>query len=361
MSRVLIVDDAIDLGRLLQTSLTMLNPIPESAVVPSAEEAILEARREKVDLLVTDLRLPGMTGQELTERIRARHPQVKVIMITGMTDDLVLQKAEAQSDVLLRKPMEIQDFLSAVRKCLSVEVSKTPIPLTMSAERPEKRISVKLSDIRRSIKAVTALLLDHNGRVIAQSGDLPDIDFESKLGQLLVTAIGYGLKVSLLLGKTAPENVMAFHGENYHLVLAPVGDYVLALAADSKRSSHFLSRVIDDVLQAQKELSLLLSEMEPARTLPEVPAMEVVTAPIPSALVENIEPLPALEVPEEVNEPEEDTSAFEALFSPAKTKKLTENPDAFWSSAAASHRFGPGSPNRLTFEEARQLGLTPDK
>jgi DNA-binding response OmpR family regulator len=360
MSRVLIVDDAIDLGRLLQTSLTMLHPTPDSAVVPSAEEAILEARREKVDLLVTDLRLPGMTGQELTDKIRARHPQVKVIMITGMTDDLVLQKAEAQSDVLLRKPMEIQDFLSAVRKCLNVEESRTPIPLTVSAEKPEKRVAVKLADIRKSIKAVTALLLDHNGRVIAQSGDLPDIDFESKLGQLLVTAIGYGLKVSLLLGKTAPENVMAFHGENYHLVLAPVGDYVLALAADSKRSNHFLSRVIDDVLQAQKELSLLLSEMEPTRKQPEVKAENATATTTSSALVENIEPLPVMA--EEINEPEEDTAAFEALFSSSTKKKaLTENPDDFWNSAAASHRFGPGSPNRLTFEEARQLGLTPDK
>ena len=152
-----------------------------------------------------------MTGQELTARIRTRNPGIKVIMITGLSDDEVLQKAKAQADVLLRKPMDIQDFLTAIRDCLGIPVTsalQTPI----EAERPESRLPVRLSDLRKAMNALTTLVLDHNGRVIAQAGDLPDMDFESKLGQLLVTAIGYGLKVSLLLGKTMPENIMAFHG-----------------------------------------------------------------------------------------------------------------------------------------------------
>ncbi len=358
MSRVLIVDDAIDLGRLLQTSLTMLHPTPSSAVVPSAEEAILEAMREKVDLLVTDLRLPGMTGQELTDRIRSRNPEAKVIMITGMTDDLVLQKAEAQSDVLLRKPMEIQDFLAAVRKCLNMDES-TAAHAVIETEKPETRLPVRLADLRKRMNALTTLLLDHNGRVIAQAGDLPDMDFESELGQLLVTAIGYGLKVSLLLGKTAPENVMAFHGETYHLVLAPVSDYVLVLAADAVRTSRHLGKVIEEVLVAQKEFSMIISEMEAGLPTP-APSVETsVPMAVETVVEENAEESAAVE---EVGAAEEDLAEFEALFSERK-EELTkrENADEFWDAAAASHRFGPGSASRLTFEQAHQLGLTPDE
>ncbi|MCE1255550.1 MAG: response regulator [Anaerolineae bacterium] len=361
MSRVLIVDDAIDLGRLLQTSLTMLHPTPTSAVVPSAEEAILEAMREKVDLLVTDLRLPGMTGQELTERIRSRNPEAKVIMITGLTDDIVLQQAESQSDILLRKPMEIQDFLAAVRKCLNMDETSSA-QAVIETEKPETRLPVRLADLRKRMNALTTLLLDHNGRVVAQAGDLPDMDFESKLGQLLVTAIGYGLKVSLLLGKTAPENVMAFHGETYHLVLAPVGDYVLVLAADAQRTGRHLSKVVDEVLVAQKEFSMILSEMEsnlPSAVVTGENAIAV--AVLEGAITENNrEIVPANEV--ENNEPDEDLEKFEAIFTqPQKVPPEKTNADEFWDSAAASHRFGPGSASRLTFEQAHQLGLTPDE
>jgi len=354
MSRVLIVDDALDLGKLLQTSLTMLHPTPSSAVVPSAEEAILEAMREKVDLLVTDLRLPGMTGQELTDRIRVRHPQAKVIMITGMSDDLVLQKAEAQSDVLLRKPMEIQDFLAAVRKCLDMD-ENTSSHAVIEAEKPEMRLPVRLSDLRRSMNALTTLLLDHNGRVIAQAGDMPDIDFESKLGHLLVTAIGYGLKVSLMLGKTVPENVMAFHGSSYHLVLAPVNDYVLVLAMDAVKTGRHLGKVIEEVLIAQKELIMILTEMgmgeKPAETPAVVSPRQVSQASLAFT--------PVVEVIPEVLEPEEDLADFEALFNQTRKAPAVENMDDFWNAAAASHRFGPGSPDRLTFDQARRLGLTP--
>jgi DNA-binding response OmpR family regulator len=358
MSRVLIVDDALDLGKLLQTSLTMIHPTPSSAVVPSAEEAILEALREKVDLLVTDLRLPGMTGQELTDRIRARHPQAKVIMITGMTDDLVLQKAEAQADVLLRKPMEIQDFLTAVRNCLGMD-ENTSSHATIEAEKPEMRLPVRLSDLRRAMNALTTLLLDNNGRVIAQAGDMPDIDFESRLGHLLVTAIGYGLKVSLMLGKTVPENVMAFHGDSYHLVLAPVNDYVLVLAMDALKTGRHLGKVIEEVLVAQKELIMILTEMglgEQSTSYPseDSPKFSVVDTLTPLASNNN---MPASVAPEP--EPEEDLTDFEALFNQPKKAAVVENVDEFWSSAANSHRYGPGSPDRLTFEQARRLGLTP--
>ena len=225
----------------------------------------------------------------------------------------------------------------------------------IEAEKPELRLPVRLSDLRRSMNALTTLLLDQNGRVIAQAGDMPDIDFESRLGHLLVTAIGYGLKVSLMLGKTAPENVMAFHGEAYHLVLAPVNDYVLVLAMDASKTARYLSKVIEEVLVAQKELIMILTEMGHGGKTPLNPA-EDSSRPAtvnqsmsqPEAVVEPVAP-----------EPEEDMTEFEALFNPSKKAPAVENVDEFWSTAAASHRYGPGSPDRLTFEQAHSLGLTP--
>lgn len=123
MKRVLIVDDAIDLGRLLQDALKVTHPETPITVVPSAEEALLESTRFTFDLLVTDLRLPGMSGVELIRKIRVRQPGIKVILITALMpeDRLVRQKDEVHPDIFIRKPMSVASFLEAVDSLIGSE------------------------------------------------------------------------------------------------------------------------------------------------------------------------------------------------------------------------------------------------
>ncbi len=94
MKRVLIVDDAIDLARLLQDAIKTVHPDIPISVVPSAEEALLESTRFTIDVLVTDLRLPGMTGLDLMRKIRVRQPNVKVILMTGLRPEDRLYQAD---------------------------------------------------------------------------------------------------------------------------------------------------------------------------------------------------------------------------------------------------------------------------
>ena len=118
MKRILIVDDAIDLGRLLQDVLKTVYPGVPVTVVPSAEEALLESTRYTFDLLVTDVRLPGMSGMELIRKIRVRQPKIKVIMMTGLTvdDRLLKQRDEAKPDEFLIKPLTPTIFLEAIER-----------------------------------------------------------------------------------------------------------------------------------------------------------------------------------------------------------------------------------------------------
>ena len=85
MKHILIVDDALEIGRLLQSALATLDMKIKTMVVPSAEEALLEAAHYPIDLLVTDIRLPGLSGTDLVRKMRSLHPALKVIMITGMS------------------------------------------------------------------------------------------------------------------------------------------------------------------------------------------------------------------------------------------------------------------------------------
>ncbi len=84
---ILLVDDQRDILRLLHSTLdTLKNDDLQIFESPSGEEALLEASRQQIDLLVADYKLPGISGIELMHKVRARHPEAKVILVSGMTD-----------------------------------------------------------------------------------------------------------------------------------------------------------------------------------------------------------------------------------------------------------------------------------
>ena len=66
MKYITIVDDARDLGRVLQTLMLTITKDLAISVVPSAEEALLYSGQHPIDLLVTDIRLPGISGLDLS-------------------------------------------------------------------------------------------------------------------------------------------------------------------------------------------------------------------------------------------------------------------------------------------------------
>ena len=72
--RILIVEDQREVSLLLRSALQTLEHDLEVVEIPSGEEAILDASRNKVDLLVTDYRLAGITGIELMRKVRSHRP-----------------------------------------------------------------------------------------------------------------------------------------------------------------------------------------------------------------------------------------------------------------------------------------------
>jgi len=75
---ILLVDDQRDIVRLLHSALQTLGHELDIIDAPSGEEALLEASRRKIDLLVADYRLPGISGVEMMRKIRARNAELLV-------------------------------------------------------------------------------------------------------------------------------------------------------------------------------------------------------------------------------------------------------------------------------------------
>jgi two-component system cell cycle sensor histidine kinase/response regulator CckA len=80
------------------------------------------------DLLLTDLRMPQMAGDELASRLRQRDPDLKVLYLTGYADQLFKSKHTLwDGEAFLEKPCSIGGLLEAVSLLLRGKVSSEPI------------------------------------------------------------------------------------------------------------------------------------------------------------------------------------------------------------------------------------------
>ena len=86
---------------------------------------ISEKHPSRIHLMITDVVMPGMSGRELAQRLSARHSHVKVLFMSGYTDNAVLHQGvlEAQT-FFLQKPFSAEDLARKVRELLEDSPAK---------------------------------------------------------------------------------------------------------------------------------------------------------------------------------------------------------------------------------------------
>ncbi|MDA8105616.1 MAG: response regulator, partial [Nitrospiraceae bacterium] len=113
---ILVVDDEAALRKLVVDALEPLGY--RILAVSCGEEAVqlFQAQRDKVDLLLTDVVMPGMNGRALAESLRRADSSLKVIFMSGYADNL-LQPGGREAE-FLQKPLSLRTLAKKVRETL---------------------------------------------------------------------------------------------------------------------------------------------------------------------------------------------------------------------------------------------------
>jgi CheY-like chemotaxis protein len=380
-ARILLVDDQRDIARMLRAALETLGPGYAVVDVPSAEEALLEIRRAPVDLLVTDLRLPGITGLELIKRLRAMANTAQMMVISAYADERTQTECRRLGATFIAKPLSLDTFLRAVQQLLGGDNSTWAQTAAPAAE--PVGITDRLTRLRRDLGAIAVFLLDLDGQITVRAGDVIGADLDVVLAPLM-TAFSAALRVSQLLGKPQPANVIFFDGQSFDFYVANVGRFfALVMIFDGDRGSAQMGPVmrygrqcVDDLLNSLRHLGVepgaaapVSSPPTPEPAAPEKPARKPgsgrlsrkgKTAPLGASKSSKPKPatqavLPPDELAQAAELPPEELAALEA----AAKKVDAAAAAAFWESAAAAADLGDVRADTLSWEQAAKLGLLP--
>ncbi len=343
---ILLVDDQHDILRLLHSSLeTLQRPELEIVEAPSGEEALLEVGRRRVDLLVVDYRLAGMTGIELMHHVRSRQPDVRVILITGISDRKARDEMlNAGAAAIFEKPIPLGDFLGTVERILGLDATIFPDDSDRKAQMSRARFSDLLANFRQDLRAAAVFLINDRGLVVARAGDLRDSSMEVSLVSALTATSSAGLKVARSNRQEGLQQYFVFTGGDHDLILMPVDpSYALLLAGNGLTAGAKLLETIQAMTAVREEVGKALLSIGATGDLSR----------------SGREGRPKRKGKTGKLTPGED--GMEALLDKAEEQKAKpEEVDAFWNQAAEQHANKSTRPEAIPYEEARKLGLTPD-
>jgi CheY-like chemotaxis protein len=117
--RILVVDDDERILFVLEHALSGVLPGTEVITATNAPQALEQVSEVRVDLVLTDLRMPGQDGVSLTADLRALIPSTPVIWVTAHQGPAVLAEAQRLGVYrCLTKPVELGEIRAAVRGAL---------------------------------------------------------------------------------------------------------------------------------------------------------------------------------------------------------------------------------------------------
>lgn len=365
VKKVLVVDDHFEMLELLRSMLELSNEEYEVLAVPSAEEGWLEMQRTPFDLVITDVRLPGMSGFDFVRRMRKRRRDTPVIMITGYSST----EGQKEADELgvmryFSKPLDTDAVLLAVQAALhGMPVAAAGVEEVVGETAVSSDVRKRLKTLRTDTGAGGLMLSTLDGKMIFQMSDGQPLELTG-LSQALAQTIQNSFALADYLASDAPNTIQYHAGEKIELYCANIGQrYFLTIFFDVQSRRGRIGTIWVFTQRAIKDLLEMLPEVEqPLGGTPAVPPRAKVAAiPKPAApAAAKPEPEPETAVVPPVAEEwlDLDIADLDDLFSDSgEAVSVAGDLDSFWDVALTDQ--SSTSAKGLSLEEARKQGLFP--
>jgi DNA-binding response OmpR family regulator len=276
VKQILLVDDHFEMLEFLRSMLELSGQDYEVLAVPSAEEGLLELQRTNFDLLITDVRLPGMSGFDLVRRVRKLRPNMATIMITAYSTAQGRKEAEVLNVYrYFTKPLDTDAVLAAVYAALYGETAEPPtntvFPHPSSPTAVSTRVQHRLNSLRADTGATGLFLANLDGKILYRaSSNNRDINLD-ELVAVVTRNIENNFNLAQTLGGEVPFTIQYHAGTAYELYNANIGRrYFIAMYFDVTSRRGRIGTIWVFAQRAIKDLSKLLPEIESVATAPRV-------------------------------------------------------------------------------------------
>jgi HD-like signal output (HDOD) protein/CheY-like chemotaxis protein len=120
MRRILFVDDEPRILDGLKRMLHSMRREWEMAFATSGQQALEILDSKPFDVIISDMRMPGMDGHQLLEKVRQAHPQVVRVILSGYSDQEMILRSVRSAHQYLAKPCEAKSIYSAVARACAL-------------------------------------------------------------------------------------------------------------------------------------------------------------------------------------------------------------------------------------------------
>ncbi len=155
LRKVLVVDDDAVVGTSFNRVLSKKGYIVTTA--QNAHEALKQIREQAFDVVFTDIKMPGMDGVELAERVKASQPWTPVVIITGYgsTANEIRAKAAGVTD-FMRKPLSPEMIEASAAHALLESAPVIAAPLQVAAAPQAQVTAVETVGVIKNIALFVA-------------------------------------------------------------------------------------------------------------------------------------------------------------------------------------------------------------
>lgn len=209
---ILLVDDNAEILDIVETTLSQDYHVLKCL---NAEDALQVLAKDKVDLIITDQRMPGMTGIEFLEKTKAYNPRMIKIILTGYTDTKDLMDAINQGRVYkyITKPFRPNDLHLIVKRALEhYELENDNIRLYQELQNAHKNLEKDYIQLQKEItkREIHTQIIGTSPGIQKIFGDIERIS-TSDITALIIGETGTGKElIAQAIHKSSPRKEKKF-------------------------------------------------------------------------------------------------------------------------------------------------------